>query len=368
MLFLGNESAAALATIILIFTGICILLWRRGPCVMLSAITFVQALVATQLNMKLLTSAPFSYRFPALVTAMHFFCVLCVSTLYWIYMGDWKKCLPSSMGNYSRYITTILPIALSNPLCVVFNNKSLVYLGAGTCAIIGTLSPVTVTLLSVVLGRVLSPMAWIGILVAFLGAMVVAHGEVNDLRTNAGDSVVLLTGSLFALTSVLLRSVKVVLSDNLLAPAFYLAKEDAAAKAPLNMSPMHIYALQAPLCLVTSLTFAFTTESFSDAWNQLTLPVACMIFLTCVSATVLNFAGMFSLRDLGASSQQIIGKVNTVCVAVLSMGFLGEQLPGLVVLGTVIVFLGIAIFEHSAHCEQRQGLGFKPMELMFCRN
>merc|ERR1740121_508489 len=72
-----------------------------------------------------------------------------------------------------------------------------------------------------------------------------------------------------------------------------------------------------------------------------------MIGMTSVSAVSLNFLGIFSLRDLGASMQQIIGKLNPICTMALSVGLLGESLPGVVLVGSGIVLLGVAIFEHG---------------------
>ena len=69
----------------------------------------------------------------------------------------------------------------------------------------------------------------------------------------------------------------------------------------------------------------FALSSVGRAMDQLTPPVVRMISLTSVSAISLNFLGIFSLRDLGASMQQIIGKLNTICTMALSVGLLGPH-------------------------------------------
>ena len=91
----------------------------------------------------------------------------------------------------------------------------------------------------------------------------------------------------------------------------------------------------------------FALSSVGRAMDQLTPPVVRMISLTSVSAISLNFLGIFSLRDLGASMQQIIGKLNTICTMALSVGLLGETLPAIVLAGSGIVLAGVAIFEHG---------------------
>ncbi|OLP92597.1 hypothetical protein AK812_SmicGene25582 [Symbiodinium microadriaticum] len=58
-----------------------------------------------------------------------------------------------------------------------------------------------------------------------------------------------------------------------------------------------------------------------------------MRFLRCRPSPSVRSA----LRDLGASAQQIVGKLNTICLASISVAFLGEHLPSVVVLGSGLV-------------------------------
>merc|ERR1712151_1237349 len=107
----------------------------------------------------------------AFVTTLHFLALWCACVLFWAFVGDLEKCWPKSMGSRKRFMYTVFPIALSNPLTVIFNNKALVYTGAGLCAVVGTLSPVTVAIVSRILGRKLPAVAWFGVLMAFSGAV-----------------------------------------------------------------------------------------------------------------------------------------------------------------------------------------------------
>jgi len=332
-----------------LFGAICWILRKRGPQVCASACLFVLTLVSTQLIMSRLSHPPYSYRKPGFVTALHFLCVWLTCIAYWYHQGDLDKCFPSSMKSRRRFLMTIGPIALSNPLTVVFNNNALVHAGAGLCAIIGTLSPVTVAVMARLFGRLQSLTSWLGVLTAFGGGIVIAASELRSLRKGAlpgaGVPHQAILGICFALASVAARSLKIVVMDNLLAPAEYQqsAKEE-------TLSPMHLYTLQAPWCFITAMLYAFATEDIGEAIRGLTssrASVAPLVGMTCISAVILNFAGIFALRDLGASSQQIIGKLNTICVASLSMGFLGEHLAWPVMLGGLIVVLGVAIFEYG---------------------
>lgn len=336
----------SLTATLAIFVAVCWILRARGPRVCASACLFVLTLVSTQLIMSRLSHPPYNYKKPGFVTALHFLCVWLTCIAYWYYQGDLGKCFPSSMQSRRRFLVTVGPIALSNPLAVVFNNNALVHAGAGLCAIIGTLSPVTVAMMARLFGRQQSVTSWMGVMTAFLGGAIIASSEVRSLRKGAlhsGDAAML--GICFALASVAARSLKIVVMDNLLAPTEYQesSKEE-------TLSPMHLYTLQAPWCFVTAAFYALATEDIGEAMHDMLSSranIAPIVGMTCISAVILNFAGIFALRDLGASSQQIIGKLNTICVASLSMGFLGEVLAWPVLLGGLIVLLGVAIFEYG---------------------
>lgn len=301
------------------------------------AMFFVSCLVTTQLLMSRLS---LHYKHPGFVTMLHFGCVWVVSCVYWVPSGfsKWWSIQTSSNRSNEWFLRNIVPLALSNPLTVAFNNTALTYVGAGMCAIVGTLSPVSVAIFSWICGHRLSFLSWNGIFVAFSGALLIAFGEISTIQVANHSGWFL--GVLFALASVGARSLKIVIMDLLMAPTDY---QSAASSSPL--SPMELYSMQAPWCFVTSLFFAMTTESIPAALKQLTPETCGLILVTCVSAVLLNFAGIFALKELGASSQQIIGKLNTICVAAISMAFLQEQLSRLVLLGSAVVLSGAALVE-----------------------
>ena len=96
---------------------------------------------------------------------------------------------------------------------------------------------------------------------------------------------------------------------------------------PSALSPMHVWALQAPPCTAWAVVYALLTESPNQAVANTTPQVARMILLTCITATFLNVLGMTTMKQLGASSMQIIGKLNTIILLAFSMGFWGERMP-----------------------------------------
>merc|ERR1739848_44248 len=106
---------------------------------------------------------------------------------------------------------------------------------------------------------------------------------------------------------------------------------------------MHIYALQFSAGTSVTLLFSFLIEKLDgakNAWQGLNSQVAVMILVTCIPAFILNFMGGVVLRELGAPLQQLVGKLNTLVIAAISMAFLGEHLSHNVLIGTSFVLVG----------------------------
>lgn len=333
-----QQSAAAAVTGV-IFLAICFILRKRPVSVVAMTCLFVASLVFTQILMSRLCSF---YKHPGAVTTLHFLCVWVTCRLYWTAFGAKANC---EVRTNEWFVRNIFPIALSNPLTVVFNNTALVYAGAGVCAILGTLSPVSVAVLSYAVGRKLSWMSWAGVSVACCGALLIAAGEVKSIGAVAApERSSTLIGILFALASVGTRSLKIVVMDFLLAPMEY-ASELSPLKNVSPMSPMQLYSLQAPWCVLTAFVFAVCTDSFAQAFAELTWDSVALISLTCASAVSLNFLGVFVLKELGASSQQILGKLNTLMVGAISVGYLNEKVSMTVLLGSGVVLSGAFLVE-----------------------
>lgn len=354
------------ALVLLLIAGIFATIWKilasRGRRAQVLACVFVASLVVTQLGMKQLSAPPLLFRFPACVTTLHFLTVWTVCGCYWTAMGTPEKCLPRSIGSLRRYLTAIIPIACSLPLSVIFNNQAMIYVGAGVNAVIGTLAPVVTALLSRLLGRRFARTSWVGVAVACAGALVITSGEVKQVSAHqdapAGgspplDPDLMGYGFLLSLTSVLCRSIKAVLQDRLLKPRSFggeasQEQADADEKGAAAMEPMHVWALQAPPCaLVAALCVLGSSERPEQALQQLTPGIAGVVACTCVSSVLLNLSGMMTVRELGASSTQIVGKLNIIITVALAVAFLGESLPAEVLLGSCVVLTGVGIFERG---------------------
>ena len=144
--------------------------------------------------------------------------------------------------------------------------------------------------------------------------------------------------------------------DVLLAPGEYSVYSSQPEQKEAPLSPMQLYSLQAPWCVLIAFLYTACTESFFQAAADLTWGSGALIFLTCVSAVSLNFLGLVALKELGASSQQIIGKLNTVCVAAISVGYLNEDLG---VLGNMFHFWALYFLRNTSLCFLKFCLGSK---------
>mmetsp|Transcript_85141 Transcript_85141/g.177928 ORF Transcript_85141/g.177928 Transcript_85141/m.177928 type:complete len:109 (-) Transcript_85141:213-539(-) len=104
-------------------------------------------------------------------------------------------------------------------------------------------------------------------------------------------------------------------------------------------------------------------EDIHKAWAGLTGEVCWLLLCTCISATALNLLGMFTIKELGASSMQIVGKLNTIILCAFSVSFMGERLPAAVIFGASIILVGIGFFEHTMNEERSKldSMGKLPM-------
>jgi drug/metabolite transporter (DMT)-like permease len=348
----GVGKLIALVIVGALFSAVCFILRPHGPIATLCTVGLICSLVSTQLLMKELASPPFSFDYPGWVTVLHFATVWLVCVVYWLVKGESHKALPSSMGSLSRYTNFILPIALSLPLSVVFNNTALIYLGAGLNSIVATLSPVTTAALANIMGRKVAKFAWVGVCMACLGAGVIAWGKLSHGQASGAVA----CGLLFSLASVLLRSIKVVLQDNLMNPSAYARKgsEKQPLKQAMPVDPMHVWALQGLPCVVISVIYAAFTENFFAFATALEAGTSLLVLATCVSACVLNLLGMFVIKQIGGASMQILGKLNTIMVVAFSVAFLRERLQPKVILGTCLICVGVGIFEYAEHKERER--------------
>ncbi|CAJ1372990.1 unnamed protein product [Effrenium voratum] len=274
-----------------LFAAIWGILRPRGLRVVLSASFFVAFLVATQLSVKLVESPPYNWKYPGLLTTLHFSCVVVACALYWSWQGQPQKILPWSIPP-QRWLKTVVPVALSQPISVVFNNKAMVYAGAGVCAVIGTLSPVCTALLSSCAGRPLTVLSWGGVLVAFVGAATISWGEITSAQEKGKSQIG--QGLIYAFASLTGRCAKIVILDYMMAPLAYGGPAEGNEEEPLSV--IHVLMLTYPWGAVLSLTYALCVggESPQQAWEQLTPQLAGFVALSCAFALALNFLGTFA--------------------------------------------------------------------------
>lgn len=300
------------------------------------------------------------------MTLLHYLCTWVFVSAYWCATGEPGKCLPSQIGSIRRYCASVLPIALALPISITLNNTALVYIGAGLASIVGALSPVCTAVLSRLLGRSFSTTSLLGVLVAFAGAFYAGCTELRLLlRQDAHtDLHAQLKGLLFSAGALVMRATRVVLQDSLLSPSAYFGAAGTSASPEVLDAPevktgvarelrpeevpltgLQLLAVQSPAVVAVCMVFAVLTERPAEAWHALTPPIAWMLCLTCVIAVAVNSLGAWVLKELGSTSMQIIGKLNTIVTTAVSLAFFGENLPPMVLVGSAVVLIGVGIFE-----------------------
>jgi len=335
-----------LVIVIAVFAVVFFILRTHRIGVRVGVCAYIASLVTTQLMMRAIASPPFNYRFPAFLATMHCLSVWVVCIGYWAYR-DVSKLSPKSLDSARRYITYVVPIACTMPFSVIFSNTALIYLGAALNSIIGSFTPVSTAILSRLLGREIVPWAWVGLCIAIGGALVISWAETASagFKTQAPEPVMIGIG--FAFFAAILRSVKVVLQDMLLSPQAY-----DRARQPLmsdrQLEPMHVWALQSPPMMLVSLIYTWRHEGVGSAFHHLSgFGVVAMLIATCVSSTFLNILGMVAIKELGASSMQLIGKLNTLITVACSSVLFGETLETKVLCGGALMLVGIIVFERA---------------------
>mmetsp|Transcript_22725 Transcript_22725/g.71353 ORF Transcript_22725/g.71353 Transcript_22725/m.71353 type:complete len:374 (+) Transcript_22725:35-1156(+) len=348
-----HHIAVCIAVTVAVFCFVVGILARHGAVVQAATSVYVISLTLTQLLMSELASRPFLYRYPAFVSMLHFVGCWLFTAGYWVVVGDPGKCHPRSFGSARRFLREIVPVALALPAAVACNNIALLYIGPGLNAVIGALTPMATAMLSVLLGRRMVALAWVGLFIALAGAVFVSLSEVAGALDRVTGRHHLI-GVAFSLAAVVCRSLKSVLQDRVLNLEAYGrgeagSGEERSLLAAKNepISPMHLWAVQSPPMVVVSLAYALCTESVRGAVRHLSLQNAALILITCVSATTLNIMSAVTIKALGASLMQAIGKLNVFVLIAFSVSFLDEVLPLKVAIGAGILLLGILVFERA---------------------
>eukprot|EP00928_Gymnodinium_smaydae_P038125 TRINITY_DN26355_c0_g1_i2.p2 TRINITY_DN26355_c0_g1~~TRINITY_DN26355_c0_g1_i2.p2 ORF type:complete len:203 (+),score=29.25 TRINITY_DN26355_c0_g1_i2:724-1332(+) len=192
--------------------------------------------------------------------------------------------------------------------------------------------------------------AWLGLTIALAGALIIAGDEVKGAATQA-TSARAISGMTFAFGALLLRSGRIVLQESLVAPPVAaqkgseLDKQGSSGETGIAISALHLNAVQSPPVVFVSLLYAQATEGVVAATNAMTMQALPMVLATCVVASGLNIFGAKLLKMLGAVEMQLVGKLNTIVTMSLSMAYFGEAMQSGVLLGSVVLLLGIAVFE-----------------------
>eukprot|EP00928_Gymnodinium_smaydae_P039473 TRINITY_DN26965_c0_g1_i3.p1 TRINITY_DN26965_c0_g1~~TRINITY_DN26965_c0_g1_i3.p1 ORF type:complete len:396 (+),score=34.65 TRINITY_DN26965_c0_g1_i3:83-1189(+) len=333
--------------------AVSIVIWKvlsnRGPLMILAGFGYISSLTAVQLLVKLVSSPPYNFKYPCLLTSIMFLAVsIAVETVH-----QAQNLKPQS----SRSLSTMLragPFALCNSLSVISNNASIVLIGAGVNAALGAATPLATAMLSFSCGAKISSASWMGLFLASIGVTIIVLSAPGESKFDLSNSSV--KGIVLALVATLIRSGKVVSADLLLSPSSYdrptAPDESNALIQPASLTPMEVWRMQAPLLLIISFTCTWRFENVSEAWAAVTPAIVSLTCLCCFTACVMNLLSLVVLKEVGATSMQLIGKLNVFITMVLAVVIMHEHISVWVAGGAVVLVCGIVLFESGKEAKE----------------
>jgi drug/metabolite transporter (DMT)-like permease len=257
---------------------------------------------------------------------------------------EYPKCEFQCPNFQKWFLRSILPTVICTYCSIVLNNASLLYIGAGLNAMISLATPVVTALVAAFFGLEIAKLAWLGILLTVGGDGIITL-DGFDLAVTEGTGVHLfLVGLALALLSLGVRGVKTVLQDKL------MNRYSTSEEEHPQLTPLGSWYLQLPLLLCFGVAGSFAKEGYAP-WrelpNALASPLLYQFILSLGSASVLNVSGMYVIKMLGAPAAQIASQFNTIVVAALSCAFLGETFTVRQGAATVLILIGVHIYEEA---------------------
>lgn len=249
----------------------------------------------------------------------------------------------------SFYTRKILPVVLTLAVGVSLNNTSLGVISPGFNAVLGQLTPVLTAIFSSFLGTRFSRRAWMAIIFAVLGGLCAMRGGMSaETKLHRGEA---WFGVFLSLSSMICRSLKNVLMERNMNGSGSNSEVGGVFREPDPiLNPGEMIVLQTPLvALVLLVMSCFTKAGVRGPIHQILYSdhsgfIAFGVFVNATSASLLNFAGMYILRSIGATSMQLVGKCNTFVVLAFSAAYFGEIVSLAEVAGAGIVLWALWLF------------------------
>lgn len=209
-------------------------------------------------------------------------------------------------------------------------NIALVTTSTSFVEVISAAGPIVTAVMMLLMGKPFHLTLVVPCLIVFLGCAFCSKA----------DPTYTLLGFLLAAGANVPRSLKAMLQQ------FLMQREDARTEfSPLEVLawtcvPSSFVMLSASLLQEgASPYFAFRSMERSQVWQLLGA-----ILLSCANACILNSANLFVIKDLGAVGAQIVAQTKTLLVLIGGVSVLGEQVPRMEIAGSVLVMIGVFMY------------------------
>jgi len=330
--------AGSLVAVVSAVSGI---YWNRGFLVIAGILSYLMALSTMTLAVKSVFVHQ-NFNYPKFVTSTHFlFCgIVAFSVMLYRQTTGQKKIIIPSIDQMSKII---VPIAIAFAASVGANNIALVHCNAAFSEMIGGAAPLCVIGICMCEGKVFNMTLLAPVLAVIAGVCLCAGGELAF--TWIGFALVAFATFLRALKSHLQHKI--------------LAHCDAADK----LDPVELLAWNAGPCLVIMLVWGGLTEGFEPI-AQLSWDTSAAIAVTCVNACVLNVAGNFVIRDIGAVGSLLASQLKGILLLLGATVLLGEVIQIQQVVGYFFIAAGVYFYNkmESAIKEEKSEILQKDIE------
>lgn len=350
-----SRAAAYVVTLVAIGLVITGLYWSRGAKVVSRILLYLFALSTMKLSVKYVFKE-YRYNYPKFVTGLHFLSGSIVAAAMLLLRGSshaaaaggkaeagaLRRHLEASTPTRREFWCQVFPISLAFAVSVGANNAALVFSSAAFAEIVGATSPVVSAVLVILFGmpfalRLLPPT-----LLVVCACALSTSGELNFSPT----------GMAFCVLSMVARSVKTTLQQYLM---------QGASKEKFDPVTLLLW-----MCLPSSVLMTFwslAAEGFGPYRDLIVVPdrsrlpaadaagsrqwqlgLMIAIGVSCMNACVLNLAGLFCTRDLGAVGVQLAAQTKSVLTVLGGVALFNEAVTTREVLGFAGVLAGVFWF------------------------
>lgn len=346
-------------------------------------LTYLGALVATQMSVTLVFKLDAGFNSPCFLTACQLLLQVFVSHV-WVMVksaydadGDLQKksggrgllSLVAEVGLF-EWIRSFGLLAIIMTGALLAQNAAIMFIGLGLSSILSALTPLLTAFFSSAFGSPFPSRAWMGLAIVSIGAVVALSGL--DLKNADGRKK---SGVFLALLALVCRALKTTLQDLFMTrslsslwqsvPGKSAVSEQATADGTVRravseqaqevqrtFSPEEVFALQSPLMFAICVIASAALEGYSPWLAVFRSPVSRIqvllwigITISSVVSCVFGWTALSVVKLLGAAAAQIVGKLNIVITAILAITLLHEHVGNEELLGGAFLVLGAYVFE-----------------------